>query len=139
MPKIKKNKKLQNLNEQISETIEGLNYISETDAPIKVFVGQKTDFVSAENLLLQIGRKKDIRIEEKDFTEFFAPLVKNQDWFGEDERKMTEKFIRLKNLLQQNLISKKVFQLGKIEIDIFVIGLDKDNILRGVQTKAIET
>ena len=123
----------------IAEAVEGLTYMSETDAEIIAFSGQITDSLTSETLLQQLGKPDDIKIEEKDFTEFFAPLIKIQDWFGEDERKMTEKFATLKQLLQQNLIGKKVFRLGKIEIDIFVVGLDKDNILRGIQTKAVET
>lgn len=139
MPKRKKMKKVQSLNEQIAETLAGLIYLSETDAEIKVFKGQKTDSVTRENLLLQIGQVNDIKVEEKGFYEFFEPLIKIQKWFGEDERKMTEKFERLKKLLQQNLVEKKVFRIGKKEIDIYVIGLDKENILRGIQTKAVET
>ncbi len=126
------------LNQQIIETVAGLTYLSETDAEIVVFAGQTADTVTAENLLIQIGNGGR-KVEEKDFDEFFEPLIKMQDWFSEDERKMTEKFVALKDLLQQNLINKKVFRIGKIEIDIYVVGLDKDNVLRGIQTKAVET
>jgi hypothetical protein len=126
------------LHQQISEAAAELIYMSETDAHIIAFAGHKADMVSAETLLIQIG-KKDCKIEEKDFYEFFAPLIKIQDWFGEAEQKMTEGFIKLKDLLQQNLIQKHVFRIGKKEIDIYVVGLDKNNILRGIQTKAVET
>lgn len=139
MPRRKKITKNQTLNEQIAEIIAGLIYMSEVDAKIIPFSGRQTDSVTAESLLQQIGRTSDIRIEEKDFNEFFAPLVKIQKWYGEDERKMTENFIRLKELLKENLINKKVFRLGKIEIDIYVVGLDGENFLRGIQTKAVET
>lgn len=127
------------LNEQIVEIVAGLTYLSETDAPINAFAGQSAVCVTAETLLLQIGRSTDVKIVENDFNDFFAPLIKIQKWFGEDERKMTEKFAQLKELLQTNLIGKKVFRIGKIDLDIFVVGLDSENILRGIQTKATET
>lgn len=150
MSKRKKNKKVeeitegvyvkdQDLNKLISEAVAGLTYMSETDAEILPFAGQKTDSVTKENLLHQIGKSNDLKIEEKDFSEFFEPLLKIQKWFGEDERKMTENFAKLKDLLQHNLIQKKVFRIGKKEIDIYVVGLDAENILRGIQTKAVET
>lgn len=126
------------LNQQITESVAGLTYMSETDAELVAFAGQKADVVSVENLLIQIGRK-NCKVEEKGFNEFFEPLIKIQKWFGKEERKMTEKFSILKDLLKQNLIQKKVFRVGKKEIDIFVVGLDKDNFLRGIQTKAVET
>ena len=138
MPKRKKITKIPELAEQIAETVAGLTYISETDAEIKPFRGSRVDFVTAETLLRQIG-KTDVKIEERSFDEFFAPLVKTQKWFGEEERKMTEKFIRLKGLLKEKLIEKKVFRIGKKEIDIFVVGLDAENVLCGIQTKAVET
>ena len=133
-----KSKESQNLSREIAEAVRGLIYLIETDAEITVFEGQRTDSVTGENLLSQTG-KKDVKVEEKDFHEFFRPLTELQDWFGEDERKMTEKFRALKILLQQNLVNKKVFRLGKKEIDIYVVGLDREGILRGIQTKAVET
>jgi C4-type Zn-finger protein len=146
MPNRKKQKKnesklaeTKDLSQQIVEALAGLTYMSETDAEITPFVGQQTEYVTVENLLLQTGKTKDMKVEVKEFDEFFSRLIKIQDWFSEDERKMTEKFIKLKKILQQNLINKKVFRLGKKEIDIFVVGLDKDNILRGIQTRAVET
>ncbi len=123
---------------QIELAVRGLTYQSETDAAIKVFSGQKADSVSLENVLSQIG-SMDSKIEEKEFNAFFEPLIKSRDWFGDDERKKMENYIVLKNLLQINLIEKKVFRIGKIKIDIFVLGLDKDNTLCGIQTKAVET
>ena len=142
MSKRKKNKKvvieIKDLNQQITETVRGLLYTSETDAELTPFAGLRADAVNAENLLTQIG-KTGGKVEEKGFNEFFEPLIKIQDWFGDDERKMTEKFAELKKLLQQNLVEKKVFRVGKKEIDIYVVGLDSENILRGVQTKAVET
>lgn len=127
------------LNEQIAETVAGLVYTSESDAPINAFAGQQADSVTAETLLLQLGKSNDLKVEVNDFNDFFAPLIKIQKWFGEDERKMTEKFVQLKELLKTNLIQKKVFRFGKKEIDIFVVGLDSGNILRGIKTKATET
>lgn len=143
MPKKKKSKKIEekvkSLDEQIAENVIGLIYMSEADAEIIPFAGQQADFVTKENLLLQIHKTGYVKIEEKDFNEFFAPLIKIKDWFGEEEQKMTERFVWLKDLLEQNLRDLKVFKIGKIEIDIYVVGLDKDNFLRGVQTKAVET
>lgn len=136
---IKAGEELKSLNEQISETVAELKYRSETDAEILPFTGNKAEIVSSENLLQQIGNKKEIKVEEKDFNEFFAPLVKIKKWYGEEERKQTEKFMRLKEILQINLINKKVFRLGKKDIDIYIVGLDKNNILCGIQTKSVET
>ncbi len=136
---VETNRKKSDLATQIKEITGGLFYMSETDAEILPFSGKKAQTVSSAELLNQIERKKDSHVEEKDFTEFFARLTEIQDWFGEEEKAAAQKFEALKSLLQNNLRDLKVFKIGEIQIDIYVVGLDAENALTGIQTKAVET
>ena len=124
---------------QIKKTASGLYYTSETDAEIAAFAGGKAEAVTAEELSRQIQSTGNQPIEEKDFNEFFARLTEIQDWFGDEEKATAQKFADLKNLLEQNLKDVKVFRVGKIQIDIYVVGLDAQGNLTGIQTKAVET
>jgi len=45
----------------------------------------------------------------------------------------------LKILLEKKLKELKVFKIGKIQLDIYVVGLDAESNLTGIQTKAVET
>ena len=142
MPKKKKSLKSEpneTLAEQIRKAAEGLYYISETDAEIFPFEGTKTDAVTKENLLSQTADKPDAPIEERDFEVFFTRLTKIQDWFGDEEKQTAAKFARLKELLESNLKNLKVFKVGRIEIDVYIVGLDSESKLTGVKTKAVET
>lgn len=132
MPKV-------NLSEQIKTAAEGLWYISETDAEIFPFTGSKAEKVTKEVLLAQIGKPADAPVEEREFEQMFERFVKIQDWFGDEEKATAEKFAALKKLLEKNLIELKVFKVGRIELDIYFVGLDKEGILAGIQTKAVET
>ena len=123
--------------EQIAETVKDLYYISETDSEIFPFVGKRDTEVSAETLLQQLGRKDSV--EERNFEDFFKRLTGMQEWFGEEEIKTANKYSDLKELLLKNLKDIKVFKVGKIEVDIYIVGLDAENILTGVWTKAVET
>jgi hypothetical protein len=124
---------------RLKEKTKGLIYISETDADIQPFIGETTERVSADSLLSQIGAESDGRIEEREFTDFFGRLTTMQDWFDDERREMTEQFTELEKLLTENLKDLKVFKVGEIEIDIYVVGLDKENRLAGVRTQAVET
>ena len=93
--------------------------------------------VSAETLLQQLGRKDSV--EERNFEDFFKRLTGMQEWFGEEEIATANKYSDLKELLLKNLKDIKVFKIGKIEVDIYIVGLDAENILNGVWTKAVET
>jgi hypothetical protein len=128
-----------NLSEEIKTAAEGLWYLSETDAEIFPFTGSKADSVTKENLLEQIGKPANVPVEERGFDEIFARFIKIQDWFGDEEKATAEKFAALKKLLEKNLTNLKVFKVGRINLDIYFVGLDKDGNLAGIQTKAVET
>lgn len=135
--KIKKIDKPETLAERIKKVSEGLYYISETDAEILLFVGEEAEAVNAEIILKQT--KSNAPVEERDFEDFFKRLTDLQEWFGEREIENANKFAELKRILQKNLRNIKVFKVGRIEIDIYIVGLDRQNILTGIQTKAVET
>ncbi|HXG82908.1 MAG TPA: nuclease A inhibitor family protein [Pyrinomonadaceae bacterium] len=124
---------------QIKKITDGLYYMSETDAEILPFTGKKTQSVTSQEVLNQSKSDSNAAIEEKDFTQFFARLVKIQDWFGDEEKATAAKFTELKNLLEKNLKDLKCFKIGQIQIDIYVVGIDAENNLMGIMTKAVET
>jgi hypothetical protein len=125
--------------EEIRKASEGLWYISETDAEIQPFVGKKAENVTKEELLKQIGKESDTPVEEREFSELFERLTKIQDWFGEEEKIAADKFASLKELLEGNLRDLRVFKVGRIELDIYVVGINSEGILMGIKTKAVET
>ncbi|MDQ3711225.1 MAG: nuclease A inhibitor family protein [Acidobacteriota bacterium] len=128
-----------NLIEQIKITVKGLFYISETDAEILPFVGKQAKAVTKQEILSQTKKAADSIIEERGFAEFFARLTEIQDWFEVEEKDTTQKFVRLKDLLEKNLRDLKVFKIGKIQLDIYAVGLDAEDNLLGIETKAVET
>lgn len=123
--------------DQIKTIVKDLYYISETDSEIFPFVGEKAMSVSADELLRQLGRTDPV--EERAFEDFFKRLTEIQEWFGDEETATANKFSALKDLLLKNLKDVKVFKVGKIEVDIYIVGLNSENTLAGVWTKAVET
>jgi len=127
------------LKEKIKKACGGLYYISETDAEISPFVGSQAEAVTKEEILSQTKSASDATIEERNFDELIARLTEIQDWFGDEEKQTAQKFADLRGLLKNNLRDLKVFKIGKIELDVYVIGLDAENKLTGIKTKAVET
>src|SRR5580765_5192782 len=118
---------------------ERLIYVSETDAPVRPFVGPAAAEVTGEIILQQTEGKADAPVEEVAFDTFFGRLTKIKDWFGEAEKEKAAKFLDLQKLLEENLRDLKVFRIGEIQIDIYAVGIDNDGFLMGVTTKAVET
>lgn len=127
------------LKEQIKKACEKLFFVSETDAEVLPFFGKQAQAVTKEEVLRQTESRADMPIEERNFTDFFSGLIQIQDWFGDEEKATAQKFAELKDLLERNLRALSVFRTGKIQLDIYVVGLDAENNLSGVKTKAVET
>jgi hypothetical protein len=127
------------LEEEIKRASKGLWYVSETDGEIRLFAGRPAGAVTAENLLAQIGKDPGTPIEEKDFSKFFDRLTAIADWFGDEEKATAERFAELRRVLAANLRDLKVFKVGEIELDVYVVGLDQNGSLIGIRTKAVET
>ena len=127
------------LKKQIKKATKGLIFISETDAEILPFFGGQAQAVTKEEILSQTKSATDAPVEERNFKEFFVRLTEIQDWFGDEEKATAQKFADLKDLLERNLRDLKVFKIGKIQLDIYVVGLDAENNLLGIKTKAVET
>lgn len=118
------------LKRSLSEASAGLIYISETDAAITPFEGGPAAAVTAAELLAQTGQAGDSRVEERGFEEIFARLMRGEAGEG---------FAALKAAMEAGLRDLKVFKVGKINVDVYIVGLDGEGNLSGVQTKAVET
>lgn len=127
------------LKDDIKKVSEGLNFISETDAEVLPFFGGQAQEVTKAEILSQTKSAADAPVEERSFTEFFARLTEIQDWFGDEEKATAQRFTELKDLLERNFRDLKVFKVGKIQLDIYAVGLDAENNLLGIKTKAVET
>ncbi len=125
--------------EQIEEASNGLWYVSETDAEIEAFEAGPVGAVTKNAILEKLARPPQTPVEERAFEDFFKRLTTVHDWFGEEEKATARRFVRLKNLLEANLSDLRVFKVGRIEIEIFVVGLDAEGDLAGIRTEAVET
>lgn len=119
----------------------GLLWMSETDEPFAVFHWpQQTLADLTEHHLLQLtNHPLDTPIETVDLDAFFAPAILEQAWFGVAERATAKRYRELVALLKQHLAHLKVYRLGRVTIDIYVVGQIGTAVVVGLATKAVET
>ena len=96
----------------------GLVYISETDAEIIPFNGDKASMVTADEILKQAGHEPDALVETVSAEAFFERLIAIKEWFGDSEKERAARFARLKEELAASLSDLTGFRIGKIRIDI---------------------
>lgn len=137
----KEDKKLEKkkLLDELRLACSGLFYISETDAEIRPFDGKKADEVSGKELLRITGKSENCPVEIRDFQEIFDRLTKTQDWHSFAEKETVKRFLKLSKILKTNLSDLKVLKLGSINIEVYIVGLDRDSNLVGIKTDSVET
>lgn len=135
----RKSKKRGDLRLAIEKATEGMFYLSETDAEISPFFGGPVETTTLNTILRQHEIENMNWVEEVSFDFFFPRLTQIKDWFGDKERENAVQFGHLKKLLETNLTDLKVYRIGKIRIDIYVVGIDDEGNLAGVKTMAVET
>ena len=115
-----------------------LKFISETDADVIPFTAAKPDSRSLAAYLAALGIASN-EIDEVEFDEFFRRLTSEKDWHGPSEKKRAKQFSKLRDLLRGNLKDLRVIRVGRVRLDIYIVGVDAGGGLAGVKTKAIET
>jgi Nuclease A inhibitor-like protein len=124
---------------KLAEMCEGLIYMSETDAEFIVFKGTKIEVLSKETILAQIKGSPNVAFEEQNPDEFFLRLTTIKDWFGETEKQKAKRYGKLQEFMKANLKELKIFRIGKIQVDIYIVGIDAESNLSGLKTNAVET
>jgi hypothetical protein len=127
------------LADRIREACRGMVYISETDAPIEFFEGGAVKKMTEKTVREQAGHPSNSRVEESDFDRFFTRLTRVEDWHPSERKADAKRFAKLKKILEEELTDLSVFKIGKIQLDIYAVGLDKDGRVTGIKTKAVET
>jgi hypothetical protein len=125
----------------LKNTSEGLLYMSESDYPFEVFLWSnqaKEDFTT-DKLLQQIGCPRDTPVELVDIDDFFDNPTSEKDWHDEAEKETVRKYRHLVEVLKRNLTDIKVYRVGEIEIDVYIVGKTQSGDLALMTTKVIET
>ncbi len=119
---------LGNLLAGIQERADNLNYISEQDWDVNVFViARQITQLSPANFQAANPFIAYQPIEEIDVEVFFSrPSLQTQAWTN------------LRNYLEANLAQLTVFKVGEVRREVYIVGLFQGHII-GVRTFAVET
>jgi hypothetical protein len=125
---------------ELQQATQGLIYMSETDAPFEIIHWPDGGASLDAKQVIRLSRHKPRDpVQTLSVDDFFKPLTDYQAWFGASEKATAEKYRRLQEIIQQRLSDLQVFRVGKIQIDIFVVGRSTQGDWVGVKTRAVET
>jgi Nuclease A inhibitor-like protein len=122
----------------LKQATEGLLYTSESDYPFDVFSWQ-TDTLTPKKILMETKHPKNTPIQVGDFDQFFAQVAQEKDWYGPKEKETVARYKELVKILQTTLSDIQVYRVGKIELEVYVVGKTPEGSLAGISTKVVET
>src|SRR5688572_1732699 len=124
----------------LTEPSKDLLYPSESDYPFEYIEWDTGGKKLTKKLIRQLAHKENTEpVKSISLDDFFSNVTEIKDWYGEEEKANAERFKHLQEVLQNNLTDIRVFKVGKIEIDAYIIGTTKDGKCAGVSTKVVET
>lgn len=125
--------------EHLQTAIAGLQWMSESDYPFQVvhWPAQPLPLLP-EQLLALLDRDPETPVETVELDRFFEWVTQAQDWHSPEERATVQQYRTLKDLLQQ-LRDVQVYQVGSINLDIYILGRSPTGAVIGVTTQAVET
>lgn len=80
-----------------------------------------------------------VYVEERPETEFWEPVIIEQDWYGDDENARTADFWKLHEFITSRLTNRQVFFVGQSEIDVYLLGQLPTGKRAGFKTKIVQT
>ena len=118
---------------------DGLLWMSETDAPFEVFhwEGQLSNLTD-DQLLERTHHPLGTAIEVVPFDDFFDAATQKQDWFDAEEEAIAARYESLVSALKQHLSDLKVYRVGEVKIDLYVVGQTHVGVIV-LATQAVET
>lgn len=124
------------ITDRLSLLSKDLLFPSESEYPLEPFTWESAT-LKPETILKRSQKPSDTPIEAIALEDFFAPVTTDEDWFEDEDRQVAQRFRDLQAAIA-TLENVQVFRLGKIEIDVYIVGAIGPDLV-GLKTTVIET
>ncbi|MBW4536750.1 MAG: nuclease A inhibitor family protein [Pleurocapsa minor HA4230-MV1] len=124
---------------QLESATTDLLWFSEAEYPIQVVYWHDAANFTLDTLLQQHDYPPDTKVAMPEFSAFFAVATKQETWHNEAEQAQVLRYQTLVNLMANNLTNIKVYLLGDIEIDAYILGTTPQMAIAGLATRIVAT
>ncbi|MDO1445716.1 nuclease A inhibitor family protein [Rhodocytophaga aerolata] len=124
----------------LTDASKDLLYPSESDYPFDYVEWETGNEKLTKKRIRQLtGKAGKEPVKSVSLEDFFKQVTEEKDWYGEEEKATAERFRKLQQVLENNLTHVRVFKVGKIEIDAYIVGKTNEGKCAGLSTKVVET
>ncbi len=124
----------------LQNATQNLVWISDSDAPFEVVMWNQSIDQFSDQVLLQLTHHPETtRVETVAFDQFFAAPTQLQAWQSEEETAIVHQYQQLVEVLKQHLQNLRVYRVGEVELDVYILGATQAGHVAGLATKSVET
>lgn len=131
----------QTLVKQFEAAVEGLDFVSESDAPFQVALWDEPGLstLTPTAIAQKTAHAPSTRTDEVSIEDFFGSATQEQDWFGDEERAIAQRYQDLINLIYSRLTDVHIYRLGEAAKDVYIAGKTPENHWLVLSTQVVET
>jgi hypothetical protein len=127
------------LSQRLASLTSGLTFQSESDYPVEPFAREAGKGAPSPEEFAAGKSGGDAAVRELSLDSFFSNATQEQDWQDEEARARAKRFQALVEFLKASLKDVKVYRVGGVEADVYVVGETESGDFAGVKTKVVET
>jgi len=124
--------------ETLLKATDGLLMPSESEYPFEAFRWVGENELTNQKLLELTSHPADSPVETVALDYLFRNVAHEKEWHDEVQKANVSKFQNLVSTLEKNLTDIKVYRVGTIDIDVYIVGKNEGE-LAGLSTKVVET
>jgi hypothetical protein len=113
----------------LQKAAQGLVFISETDAELEPFIWNESSDLDEDKVKKLAGSDTDAPVEKTTLDGFFRAVPPGKK----------KQFNELAKTLKDNLSDVRVYKIGEVEKDVYIVGKTKDGQWAGLKTNVVET
>ena len=127
--------------ERVNPLLTDLLYPGESDEPIEAVTCylKQPEPLTVSQIKDWLMLPPSVYVEETPEADFWEPVTTEEDWYGDEEKARTRRFIELKQVLEAELSVRQVFRVGESEMDVYLLGRQADGERAGIKTKIVQT
>ena len=123
---------------QLKQASQGLLWLSESDYPFETVLMENVDDIESK-LLELTDSSADTKIEVRELDNFFDRVTEEKDWYNDEEMLICRRYQELVKLLKTHLTDIKVYRVGEIEVNCYILGKTESGSVAGLSTISVET
>jgi hypothetical protein len=123
---------------RLKQATASLLWVSESDYPFETIAWERGIDMTPTALFPELSAP-DLPIETMITTDFFEPVLNIEDWYGDEELAIVDRYADLLQTIDANLSEVLVYRIGEIDVAIYIVGKTSDGDLVGLKTRSIET